>query len=1208
MNKLFMITIASLAGVLATAWAGNDLAGMADSKFYTVHPLFHPFPEETKPLQSIDRFGPVGIGIELHLPAFVMKVKNVEKDSPAEATGKLKPGQVIESINGQVLKDIDPRMQLGSIITQAEATDGRVTLLIKEKADSAAEEVIVNIPVLGAYSKTWPLNCPKSEKIVRNMADYLAKSGNHAGPGLDMGLLFMLSTGEEKDLEVARGWIKERVAGYKGGHAYPWHIGYGGLGLCEYYLRTGDASILPVIEDLAKQAARIMYNGGWNTHGNQPNYNYYSGGHMNAAGVHCVTFLMLAKECGVNVDEYTLQRSLKQFYRFAGHGNTPYGDHLPEAGMVDNGKVGGLAFAMAAAASLTPDGEQSVYAKARDICATKSFYSTSWMLHGHTGGGIGEIWRSAAMGLVYEKTPQKYREFMDNRMWHYELSRRFDGSFGILGGERYDVSGEWGNAYPLAYTIPRKTLRLTGAPLSKHGKTYKLPGRPWGTVADEAFYSLVPAPGKNGKVQDVNAEKLATDASWPIGRRLSDTNVTDEVLLMYCRHPEQGIRDNAAGVIYNTKRDHLIVELLKDKDPRGRHSGAMVAGMFAAAKNRPAEPERLTDEMVQLLIAIINDTAESWWTARAALVALGEARLELLAPHVDRLCTWLQHEDWWMQSAALGAVVGLAADEQYAKQVLPVIGRVVASNHVASLASQWGVMRTLRTRLQAAKPEVQALAVNILGQAYAETSTKLAAPGGLDMSAALEFLMQEQAATLADLPGGLNELYKRGAERYPDRALPHQQLFLAADPAVIGPELQKRVGQVVRESVIPEFIGAAIHIGSNRKLLMEEAASAPFIPNYYYRRPRMEDLADLYNKIGVTDYNWHDFGPAISEMKWDYLTFDPPEAQLPGTGTRYRKVTYPQGMENWFAKDFDPKPHGWKSGLQPFGQEGGKLVTQRGICRLDFCRCGEPMQTLWEKEVLIMRGTFTFPKFKEGYRYRLLVGGISHVNAGEGLRVYVNGKLLMERDRGVGKREGAAPISRDLDKSWWPDFQNGETTLAATSFLQVEATNTRNRIHICLQEMKAVPIGQKEILESVKAVPMVSSAWQALQDTDNAELDPEQGKFRWDGKFVPNAKVVGAWTQLGEVATMEAFTPPAKLSSNAFLPAKLTFAGNGCTDDVLLNYTGDTLMHLNTNQALQMTIKNVDGSNYLFIEAGGFNTKNGPGWKPSLVVFQRVQP
>ena len=50
---------------------------------------------------------------------------------------------------------------------------------------------------------------------------------------------------------------------------------------------------------------------------------------------------------------------------------------------------------MAAAAALTPDGEDSVYAQARDVCAITSFYTTSFMLHGHTGGGIGEsewIW------------------------------------------------------------------------------------------------------------------------------------------------------------------------------------------------------------------------------------------------------------------------------------------------------------------------------------------------------------------------------------------------------------------------------------------------------------------------------------------------------------------------------------------------------------------------------------------------------------------------------------------------------------------------------------------------------------------------------------------------------------------------------------------------------------------------------------------------
>jgi len=101
---------------------------------------------------------PVGIGIELHQPAFVMKVKNIEKGSPAEATGKLKAGQIIETINGQKLADIDPRIQLGNIITAAEAADGVVKFMVKDTPDAPAQEVFVRIPILGAYTKTWPLN------------------------------------------------------------------------------------------------------------------------------------------------------------------------------------------------------------------------------------------------------------------------------------------------------------------------------------------------------------------------------------------------------------------------------------------------------------------------------------------------------------------------------------------------------------------------------------------------------------------------------------------------------------------------------------------------------------------------------------------------------------------------------------------------------------------------------------------------------------------------------------------------------------------------------------------------------------------------------------------------------------------------------------------------------------------------------------------
>ena len=62
--------------------------------------------------------------------------------------------------------------------------------------------------MLGAYSETWPLNCPKSDKIVRGFADYLAADPAHQGLG-DIGMLFLLSTGEDKDLEVVREWARK---------------------------------------------------------------------------------------------------------------------------------------------------------------------------------------------------------------------------------------------------------------------------------------------------------------------------------------------------------------------------------------------------------------------------------------------------------------------------------------------------------------------------------------------------------------------------------------------------------------------------------------------------------------------------------------------------------------------------------------------------------------------------------------------------------------------------------------------------------------------------------------------------------------------------------------------------------------------------------------------------------------------------------------
>ncbi|MFN4872524.1 MAG: DUF6288 domain-containing protein [Akkermansiaceae bacterium] len=1165
-----------------------------ESKFYKDFPPFSTFPIETAARTPIEHFGPVGIGINLLLPPFQMQVSRVDKGSPAEATGKIKVGQMIESINGEVLKDIDPRIQLGAIITKAEATDGVIKFMLKETADAkTAEEVIVKIPVLGSYSKTWPLNCPKSDKIVRDQAEFLKRTGAN---GMGLGQLFLLSTGEEKDLEVVRGWVQAEVAKQKDAKqidSIPWHSGYSGIGLCEYYLRTGDAAVIPLIEKHADYLKRNMYNGGWNQRGGV-NYSY---GHLNAASIPAAAFLLLAKECGAQVDEYTLQESFKQFYRLAGHGNVAYGNNMPDSGFVDNGKVGKMAFFMAAAASLTPEGEKSVYAKARDISAVRSFYSTSWMFHGHTGGGIGEIWRGASMGLMADKKPLKFREFMDNRQWFYELSRHYDGSMGIVGnyhgGGGYDDPNSWGIGITLAYTIPRKTLRITGAPASKFAKPYQLPKRPWGTEADEAFFSMTPAPDKNGKVQDWDSERLATDASWPILRKVNDPNATDETLLMYARHPDQGVREMAAQMIGQRAKGPLILELLKDKDPRARQAGLMAV----------SSPALLTDEVAAILIGMINDPEESWWVVIHALNRLGMANPELLVPHIDRLCHWAQHEEWWLQKAALTALTGLATDERFYQKLLPLIGEVATTNRVADIM---GPVRAITAKLNGAKPEVQALGAKVLGQAYAEFPKKLSAPGGLDLSnrvignSPVDCLEKELAANLASLPGGLEVLYTLGKERFPEQSLPHRDLFLGAPPEQLGPKVTGALKPAILNNLVPE------HVGKNWKTLSALAKAEMKAANHPGGRVDvMDQLADLYRRAGdTTDYSWHTFGPDRLQGEWAYFTFDPPEKKLWDSAGRFRPVTVPAEMTQWFAKDFDPAKAGWKKGRAPFVNVSGKL--QAGICKSSPCACGDAPGTLWDKEVLLMRRSFDLPPMKPGHRYRLVVGGTSHVGTGEGWTVYVNGRQMAEVKGAFGRNSGGQPKGAFITSEWFDEFKNGgKMEVAAIAFLSARK-DKQNNINIWFEEMKMPPFSDDQVRTWAANISLVSADWQSLQDPNRKTEDPEAGKFKWDGKFVANPALLGTWTTVAMVPSVDVFDPAKPVDANKAPFKEITFKEGGKTDDGLRMWTGDTLLDLGSGvytplQILKMTVK----GDHLFLEAGGFSEKNPVSWKSPLVVMKR---
>jgi hypothetical protein len=1029
-------------------------------------------------------------------------------------------------------------------------------------------------------------------------------------------MLFLLSTGEDRDLEPVRKW-----AHGLGSATMAWELGYGGPALCEYYLRTGDKDILPKIQQWADNAVKGQYLDAWAGRGGVPSVTYGMG-HLNAAGTGAATFLILAKECGANVPDHALLGALRHFYRYAGRGGNPYGDGRPEMGFVDNGKNGLLAFTMAAAASLTPDGEKSVYAAARDTAAMTGFYTTSFMLHGHTGGGIGEIWRSSAMGLLREKRPNHYREFMDQRQWHYDLSRRFDGSFGILGGAGYDDVA-WGAGYALAYTVPRKTLRLTGAPPTKFSKTYQLPKQPWGTAADNDFLSLDAVPDASGNPQDLSGETIARDSSMPFFRRFHGSEpISDDGIRRAIHHQDHNLRFVAANKALGINsgyigwrapggevRPQLVMEFLHSKSPRVRHA------MFSAILellSREKKSELLTREIFDLAVAAVKDPQEAWTIKDDALRIIGQAAPERVIPHIDLILPFLKHDEWWLRNAALSALVPVVADERSYQKVLPAIGELVRTNQRSAVTL--GMSGGLIERLKQGSPAVQALATETLKETYTGYAGVKTAPGGQDISSTLDAHLKYIAESLADVPGGLDVLYEVARERYPGEILPYKEFFLKADPSQFGPQLKKVITPIINDELIPEFVGR------NREKLRALAALEVQSTQCGGITDPIDQLVGLHDRAGNTAFDWRMFLD-LNEAEWSYLTFDPIAAeQVPfdQMTCRYRKVTLPQGMDAWFASGFDASNAGWKTGRSPFGTYNGKIpdgpVSKCSTaCVGPVCYGATKINTLWDKEVLLMRGTFKVPPLKDGHRYRLRVNHAVHVGNGNGYGIWINGKQLIENDKTINRGGGEKPYGAFITKEWLDEFNKGEVTIAVKSFHRYndkrDAMPTeripQGRISIHLDEQKLPPMGDDLVLKSASVIPMLSSDWLALQSSESIEERDNAPLFRWDGKFTPDPAAAGSWKVVALVPEIDAFNPAKKAGFPRPIFTQMTLQDDGRTDHPHWIWSGDHLMDLTHYQALRMHWKTVEGAPYLFVESGVHRVRPVPGWKPSWLVLER---
>ncbi len=260
---------------------------------------------------------------------------------------------------------------------------------------------------------------------------------------------------------------------------------------------------------------------------------------------------------------------------------------------------------------------------------------------------------------------------------------------------------------------------------------------------------------------------------------------------------------------------------------------------------------------------------------------------------------------------------------------------------------------------------------------------------------------------------------------------------IASEQKTVSSDEEKAAAENALRPIILDGI-AASYVANPRyqaSLLQEANGERPQRFNQFLRGS-MYGLINSYHAAGINEYDWQPFGPDCDKMKWEYFSFDPPETMSTEKGNRYRKVTYPQGMKNWNSPDFDSTQAGWKNGLQPFGQLAGKLAPIQESCSASYCRCGEQPKTLWENEVLLVRGTFELPPLKPGHRYRIVVGGAAHVNSGEGYAIYVDGKLCAESKTGVPNRQGGQPRGGYIYEDLRPQLEDGKVIIAAKSFLR----------------------------------------------------------------------------------------------------------------------------------------------------------------------------
>jgi len=207
-------------------------------------------------------------------------VEHVFQDEKSPARDLVEKGDVIIGANGKTFEKAHrfgrrsnkrgwdgPMTELAGHIEDSQGKDGLLTLMIHPKGDEdTVNSVELQLEALGRFSATYPYDCPRSEKMLKRLCDFIVrdfKSDNWKTANRFWGeahgeahqLLALMASGIEEYepiIEKYRKRFYDNTYSPTDSGFQTWRWGYNGIIMAEMYRLYGDEKLIAPMRELAE--------------------------------------------------------------------------------------------------------------------------------------------------------------------------------------------------------------------------------------------------------------------------------------------------------------------------------------------------------------------------------------------------------------------------------------------------------------------------------------------------------------------------------------------------------------------------------------------------------------------------------------------------------------------------------------------------------------------------------------------------------------------------------------------------------------------------------------------------------------------------------------------------------------------------------------------------------------------------------------------